>query len=146
MISLGVIKRLSLRLQVFGKNPSTPASIEIRDFVYGSQYGFPVNMTWVNSERVDFHTSFMISFSVVCHKFGTVYQIFLLFSVNHCGQTVEDIAMGPTATQNFIFLLCLLIFSNFQFYWKYFKLFAKGKKFMLRRNPCLKYFRLLLKN
>ena len=61
MISLGVIKRLSLRLQVFGKNPSTPASIEIRDFVYGSQYGFPVNMTWVNSEKVDFHTSFMIS-------------------------------------------------------------------------------------
>ena len=35
------------------------------------------------------------------------------FSSHNCDQTDKDIAMGPTASKNFIFLLSLLIFSNF---------------------------------
>ena len=51
--------------------------------------------------------------TVMFHKLGTMYYILLLFLTKYCGQTVRDIAMGPTASKNFIFLLSWLIFSDF---------------------------------
>ena len=52
----------------------------------------------------DLFTSTVLLCTVVCHKLGTMWRIFLLFSAKYCDQTNRDIAMGPTASKNLIFL------------------------------------------